>query len=497
MFQDYEKLKKCLQEITDIGSVGSLLYWDQATYLPEQGTDKRSRQMALMSKMSHEKFTAKELGDWAESSLAYFEKNNPSGQEVAICKTFLEDYQRATRVPHKLVEEMTIAFSQSYQAWTKARAENDFKSVVPYLKKNLELSKAYAKCFSKNSEHPIDTLMSEADPGITMSEMNQIFTDLKKELPQIIQTYLKNHKSKENCLLNFYEKDKQLKFGLRVAKDIGYNFSAGRQDETFHPFMTRISTGDVRILTRVNENDFSDAFSGTVHEVGHALYEQNINLAWDDTPCATGASVGVHESQSRLWENLVAKSLSFWKYYYPILQSEFPENLKNISLGDFYKSMNQVNPALIRVDADEVTYNLHVAVRFEIEQALHEDTMQIEDLPQVWNQKYKEYLNVDVPDFKNGCMQDVHWFGGVIGGYFQGYTIGNILSAQFFNAACKAHPNISSDMEKGKFSDLLNWLKLNVHQYGKSKKPNEIILNSTGMKMTSQPYLNYLKNKYN
>lgn len=496
MEQEFQKLKQLLQEVSDLNSIGSLLYWDQSTYMPAQGAEARGRQLAYVSKQAHEKSTRAEIGQLAEKCVQYFEKSSPQGPELAISRVVLKDFLRSSRVPTEFVGELSEHASKSYEAWIKARPANDFQAMIPFLKKNLELTKKYTSYFSEFS-HPLDALMEETEPGLRVSFVEPMFKELRTGLQQILQTHLQQQKSDDSCIKKFYAKDKQLAFGLKVAQDFGYSLASGRQDETHHPFMTKIAKGDTRILTRVNEYDFGDAFFSTTHEAGHALYEMGISEAFAETSCYTGTSVGVHESQSRLWENVVGRSFGFWQYYYPFLQEVFPENLKDTSLTEFYWAINKVSPSLIRVDADELTYNMHVIVRFEIEKALLEGQMQVEDLPRVWNEKYQEYLGIEVPDFKMGCLQDVHWFGGSIGGYFQGYTMGNILSAQFYASACKAHPQIPLQISQGQFSLLHTWLKENIYQYGRSIEPLDLIRQATGEAMSLQPYLQYLKTKYN
>jgi carboxypeptidase Taq len=298
------------------------------------------------------------------------------------------------------------------------------------------------------------------------------------------------------CLRQPIPTDRQLAFGIEVIRKFGYDFARGRQDLTHHPYMTKFSLGDVRITTRTRENDFTDSLFSTLHECGHALYEQGIRMELEGTPLATGTSSGVHESQSRLWENLVGRSLPFWRHFYPAMQSAFPEALKRVPLETFYAAINKVERSLIRTDADEVTYNLHVMLRFDLELDLLEGRVSIADLPDVWRARFKQDIGIAVPDDRNGAMQDVHWFAGPIGGAFQGYTLGNILSAQFFEAARRDHPDLVKQIEAGEFQTLRTWMRDHIYQHGAKFTAAEIIQRATGQPMTIEPYMDYLWNKY-
>jgi carboxypeptidase Taq len=293
-----------------------------------------------------------------------------------------------------------------------------------------------------------------------------------------------------------YPEAQQMKFAEGVIRQLGYDFNRGRIDKTHHPFMTKFSLGDVRITTRVKEDYLGETLFSNIHESGHALYEQGINMAYEATPLGGGTSSGVHESQSRTWENLVGRSRGFWEYFFPKLQAEFPEQLKNISLDQFYKGINKVERSLIRTDADEVTYNLHIMLRFDLELALLEGKLSIRDLPEAWNERFEKDFGITPPNDQNGVMQDVHWYGGFIGGAFQGYTLGNILSAQFYSAALKSYPEIPGEMNQGKFSTLHGWLKENLYRHGRKFTAPEIVERATGSPLTITPYISYLKTKY-
>jgi carboxypeptidase Taq len=328
------------------------------------------------------------------------------------------------------------------------------------------------------------------------SDIRRVFGELREQLVPIVKSIMDQPLSDDSPLLAGYPENEQLAFGLEVAKDYGYDLDRGRQDKTHHPFMTSFSIGDVRITTRVKEGDLSDGLFSTLHETGHALYEQGFDPALEATPLATGSSSGIHESQSRTWENLVGRSRGFWEHYYPKLQQAFPKQLGKVTLDAFYRAINKVSRSLIRTDADEVTYNLHVMLRFELELQLLEGTLEIKDLPEAWHARYKSDLGIQAPSDVDGVLQDVHWYGGLIGGAFQGYTLGNIMSALFYDAALKANPSIPADVKSGKFDVLHSWLKENLYRHAAKFTPNELVERITGGPLRIEPYINYLRTKY-
>ena len=322
------------------------------------------------------------------------------------------------------------------------------------------------------------------------------FSELRKELIPIVSAITSQPTADDSCLHKHFPEEKQLDFGMEVAKKFGYDLKRGRQDKTHHPFMTKFSLGDVRITTRSKEDSLGEALFCTMHETGHALYEQGIRMDLEGTPLARGTSAGVHESQSRLWENIVGRSKGFWKCFFPKLQNIFPNQLGSVQLDTFHRAINKVERSLIRTEADEVTYNLHVMLRFDFELALLEGEMEIRDLPNAWRNRFEEDFGIAPPDDKDGVLQDVHWYFGLIGGSFQGYTLGNILGAQFYKSALEKHPDITNEIEKGEFNTLHQWLKENVYQHGSKYTAPEIIERATGKSMTIEPYINYLRTKY-
>ncbi len=363
------------------------------------------------------------------------------------------------------------------------------------LEKTLDYSRRFADYLGPY-DHIADPLINFNDYGMKAETVRAVFADLRDQLIPIVQAITSQSPADDSCLKKIYPEEKQLAFGLEVIKQYGYDFSRGRQDKTHHPFCTKFSIGDVRITTRVHENDLGDALFSTMHESGHAMYEQGINPAYEATPLGNGTSAGVHESQSRLWENVVGRSRGFWEHFYPELQAMFPEELKSVSLDTFYRAINTVKRSLIRTDADEVTYNLHVMIRFDFELGLLEGTLEIRDLPEAWHERYENDLGVTAPSDSDGVLQDVHWYGGIIGGAFQGYTLGNILGAQFYDKALEAHPEIPSQIGQGKFDTLHTWLRENIYQHGSKYAAPELIERVTGGPLRIEPYINYLKTKY-
>lgn len=490
-----KELKERLREISDLRSAAALLSWDQSTYMPPGGAEARGRQMATLGRLAHEKFTDEAIGKLLEDLRPYEESLPYDSDDASLIRVTRREYENAIRVPSTFMSKLLEHGAASYEAWTKARPANDYKAVEGILEKTLELSRELSS-FYPDAEHIIDPLIAEADYGMTAKTIKPLFAKLRDELVPIVQAISDQAPADDSCLHQYYPEAKQEAFGLKVIRQFGFDFERGRQDRTHHPFMTKFSLGDVRITTRFNENDISEALFSTMHEAGHAMYELGINRSFEATPLAGGTSSGVHESQSRLWENIVGRSYDFWTYFYPQLQEEFPEQLGSVSLDTFYRAINKVQRSLIRTEADEVTYNLHVIIRFDLEMALLEGKLAIRDLPEAWRERYKSDLGITPPDDRDGVLQDVHWFFGIIGGAFQGYTLGNIMSAQFFESARKAHPSIQEEIRNGQFDTLHNWLKENIYQHGSKFTAEELIQRVTGGPMTIDPYLQYLRTKY-
>jgi len=490
-----KQLKSRLLEINDINAAASVLTWDQATYMPPGSAPTRGRQLATLGRLAHNKFTDPAIGKLLDSLEKEAESLPYESDDAALIRVTRRNYERQIKVPGDLIAALSEHSAASYQVWAKARPENDFAAVRPYLEKTLDYSRQVANCFP-GYDHIADPLIDFSDQDMKAETIRALFADLRQELVPIVQAIAERPLADNSCLHQSFPEDKQLAFGMKIAKQYGYDLERGRQDKTHHPFMTKFSLGDVRITTRVKENDLNEALFSTLHETGHALYEQGIRMDLEGTPLASGTSAGVHESQSRLWENQVGRSRGFWEHYYPQLQETFPNQLKDVSLDTFYRAINKVERSLIRTDADEVTYNLHVMIRFDLELALLEGSLEIKDLPDKWHARYKSDLGLQAPDDSDGVLQDVHWYAGLVGGAFQGYTLGNIMSALFYHQALQAHPEISDQIQQGEFETLHGWLKENIYQHGSKFTANELVERVTGALLTIDPYIAYLKEKF-
>ena len=497
MQEKLTELKTRLQEVYDLHGAAALLYWDQATYMPPGGAETRGQQLATLSRLAQEKFTSPALGQLLEDLQPYQETLPYDNDEASLVRVTRREYERATKLPPAFVAELSSHAARSYQAWTVARPANDFAAMQPLLEKTLELSRRAAEYFGwPAGGHIADPLINEADYGMTVAMLRPLFAALREQLTPLVEAIQAQPAPDDSFLYRHYPEQQQWDFGVDVVKRFGYDFQRGRQDKTHHPFMIKFGPGDVRITTRFREDDLGDGLFSTMHESGHAMYEQGINPAFGGTPLGGGTSAGVHESQSRLWENLVGRSRPFWSYYYPQLQAIFPQQLGEIPLDAFYRAINKVRPSLVRVDADEVTYNLHVIIRFELELALLEGTLAVKDLPEAWRASYRATLGVDVPDDRDGVLQDMHWYYSQIGGGFQGYTLGNILSAAFWQAANTAHPEIAEQIAQGQFDTLRGWLRERIYQHGSKFTAPMLVEQVTGAPLTIDPYIGYLKDKY-
>ena len=488
-------LKQLLYEASDLRMAQAVLDWDQSTFMPAGGAPARARQTALLARLAQEKATDPRIGHLLDELQAYAERLPFEHPDAALVRVARRDYERRLKVPPAFLGQMIQLGSEAFSVWAKARPENDFKAVQPYLEKILDNSRRLADFFP-GYEHIADPLIDFFDLGMKATTLRQLFAELRRELVPLVQSITAQPPVDDSCLHRHFSQQGQLAICEQLVRQIGYDFGRGRLDLTHHPFTTRFSHGDVRITTRVNEHDLGDCLFSCIHEAGHAMYEQGTNPDFDGTPLGNGTSSGVHESQSRLWENLVGRSRGFWEYAYPLLQGAFPGTLDDVSLETFYRAINKVQRSLIRTDADEVTYNLHVMIRFDLELMLLEGNLRVRDLPEAWHARYQGDLGVRAPDDRDGVLQDVHWYFGQIGGMFQGYTLGNILGAQFFNAALQTHPDIPAQMRQGQFDTLHTWLIDNVYAPGSSFTAAELVQRVTGGPMSIGPYVAYLRGKY-
>jgi carboxypeptidase Taq len=495
MHKDLTLLKSQLQTVSALRTAGSILSWDEATYMPPQGAAMRGQHIATLQSLAHETFTSKSMGKLLESLAKLEPSLPPDSDEACLIRVTRRDFERATKIPSKFLLEAAKHSSAIYHVWSEARPKNDFKKVQNALEKTLELSRQYA-AFYPTLTHPADVFIEDSDSGMTVATVKPLFAKLREALVPIVEAISRQKITDDRAVKQFFPEAKQLEFGLAIAQDFGYDLTRGRQDKSLHPFETSFGVDDVRITTRVKTHDLTEALFSTLHEAGHAMYEQGISPALAGTPLSDGVSSGVHESQSRLWENIIGRSYGFWQHYYPKLQKTFPKQLGAVKLKTFYRAINKVVPSLIRTDADEVTYNLHVIIRFDLECALLEGKLSIKDLPEAWRARYKSDLGVEPPNDTDGVLQDVHWFSGFIGGAFQGYAIGNVMSAQFYEAALKAHPEITAEVTRGQFSTLHTWLKDNIYAHGRKFSPDDIVKRATGKALSIDPYIRYLKTKY-
>ncbi len=495
MQEKIEELAGIYREISIMSHASALMYWDQSVNMPPEGGDKRGRCLGMLSKMNHEMGIDPKIGellDELEEKVKEMDYDSYERGLVRSCRIF---YEKAAKVPPEYSQRRSNHSSVTNNHWVRARKEDDFSIVKPHLEKTLELSKEYANYFP-GYDHIADPLIDVMDYGMKAQKIKEIFENLRNELVPLVKKISQSQQVDDSCLHQDFPADKQIAFGEKIIRDFGYDFTRGRQDQSPHPFTIPLDLDDVRITTRVNQNFLGEALFGSLHEAGHAMYEQGLNREWKDTPLGGMASFGIHESQSRMWENLVGRSRPFWDHYYPELKKHFPGKFDGVSLDDFYKAINKVEPGLVRTDADEVTYNLHVMIRFDLELSMLEGNLSVEELPEAWNHRYEKDLGLRPPGDAMGCMQDIHWFHSVIGGQFQCYTLGNIMASQLFEAAIKDDPAIESGIGKGEFSRLLGWLRKNVHQPSSMYTADELIEKVTGEPLNIRPYMDYLNGKY-
>jgi carboxypeptidase Taq len=498
-------LKERLREVASLRAVRSLLYWDQTTYLPERASDSRSEQLALIDKIQHERATSDEIGSLLHTALPLLKTLHPDSDEARLLAVAAEDYARNTKVPASFLAKFSAASSLAFDAWKKAREANEFSLAEPHLEKVLELSREYAT-YLRDSTPPaegvteteamMDALIETVDPGFSVAKLGPLFTELRLKLVPLFDEVVRSQPFDNACVRQDFDVDKQFQFGKTVVRAFGYDFERGRQDLAPHPFMIRLGSSDVRITTRVKEGDLTEALFSTIHEAGHALYELGVDDALLGGPLGRGASSGVHESQSRLWENIVARGIPFWEHFYPQLQSLFPTQLGKVPLKIFHRAINRVERSLIRADADELSYNLHVMIRFDLELELLAGKLRVKDLPEAWNERYRQDLGIVPSHLSEGVLQDPHWFTGQIGGRFQGYTIGNVLSAQLYATALKAMPDLETKIADGEFHYLREWLRDNLHRHGRKFQGDDLITRATGKPLSASDYVAYLDQKY-
>jgi carboxypeptidase Taq len=488
-----------MRVITQLRRVAAVLNWDQETYMPPEGAQARADQISLVLSMSHARFTSPEfrrsLAELVDLPSGNVLEDGLVAEEVRLLQMAWRDWRRATALPVEFVGEMAHLTSEAQHIWEQARRDNDFNLLAPYLKKIIKMKRQEAD-FLGYDDVPYDALLEDYEPGMTTTQLKTLFDELRPMLVDLVaRIQSADRPDKRELITAEFEEVKQWEFGMMVLRDMGYDLSRGRQDMSEHPFTTDFHPSDVRITTRLNRNDLSHGLFSTIHEGGHALYEQALNEKYFGTPLCESVSLGIHESQSRLWENYVGRSRPFWKWYYPKLQKHFPDPLKSVALDDFYAAINTVTPSPIRVEADEVTYNLHIMLRFELEQAFINDHVDVSDLPAMWNKGMEKYLGVTPVDDTEGVLQDIHWSIGAIG-YFPTYTLGNLYGRQFYEAARNQVKDLEGTISQGDLKTLREWLRKHIHQVGRARTAGELVQDITGGPLSAEPFRNYLEGKY-
>lgn len=487
----YIKYKETLQKIADVRYASAVLQWDQETYLPSKGGDVRGQQIATLNELAHEKFTAPEVGNLLQDLLSW---DGLSAKEKRNVELSWYDYQKSKKLPSSFVRQTSEAVNKSFHAWIEARKQNSFAVFEKPLHRIIELKKQEADLLGYEA-HPYDALMNDYDRGLTVAVTDDLFANLKPQLAALMAVAAAQPPVDDLFLRQYFAKDKQWELGLEVLKRMHFDFDAGRQDMSEHPFTTSFNSKDVRVTTRIDENDLANMLWSSIHEGGHALYEQGLPPEQYGMPLGEFCSLSIHESQSRLWENCVGRGLPFWKHNFSLLQQAFPQQMSSIDLSHFYKAINKVQPSLIRTEADELTYHFHVMIRYEIEKQMIAGTLATKEIPEIWNHLYKQNLGVTVPDDRQGCLQDVHWSHGSLG-YFATYSIGSLYAAQFYAAIQQENPSIEQELAAGDNTSILRWLQQHIYQYGRLYTSGELCKKATGNALNSSYFVNYANNKY-
>ena len=497
-----EPLTAQLIEIRRIQSAASVLSWDQETYMPAGGGAARAEQIATLEGLAHQKLVSDEiarlLADWIDPATAEAVDSSADGWDEpsrALLRETWRDFSRAKKLPSDFVVRLSRECSLAQQAWVTAREESRFSKFLPSLKRVLDLKRQEARYLGYTSS-PYDALMDSYEPGATVAHLMPLLARLRERLVPLLQRVQSSSVMiDDSCLHQSFDQTKQVEFGRLVLTAMGYDFDRGRLDLSAHPFTTSFHPSDVRVTTRVFERDLPSCLFSCIHEGGHGLYDQGLDPRYYGTPLGESLSLGFHESQSRLWENCVGRSLAFWRGFYPLLQQTFPAQLARVSLDRFYAAINRAAASLIRVEADELTYNLHIMLRVEIEQALIEERYQAEDLPGLWNEKMQSYLGIMPERDAEGVLQDVHWSMGAFG-YFPTYTLGNLYSVQFFEQATQEIPQLNKEIEAGNLIPLRRWLEQKIHRWGRMFTPAHLSRRVTGAEVNPEPFLRYLEEKY-
>jgi carboxypeptidase Taq len=486
-----ETLRERIGEIEDLDRASSLLGWDQQVKMPPGGAGVRAEQLATLGRLSHETLTSDEMGRLLDEVASVEDSLDYDSDEGSLIRLVRRDWEKARRVPAELRAEMSRAASLAMPVWVKARQESDFAQFLPALRTNMDLRRRYVECFDDYDE-PYDVLLDDFEPGMKTAEVRAVFDRLKEEQIPLVASVRQDGDPPVHG--GGFPIEAQKRFELEVIERFGYDPAEWRLDTAVHPFAASMAISDIRLTTRYFDDNLDGLF-GTMHETGHGLYENGVARELERTPLAHGASLGFHESQSRMWENMVGRSLPFWRHFFPRLQANFPEALAKATLDDWYRSVNWVAPSLIRVEADEATYNLHIILRFELEQELLADSIDLAELPEIWNQRMRDYLGIEPPNDALGVLQDMHWAVGAIG-YFSTYALGNVISAQLWEKVTAEVPDLHDQFEQGEFGSLAEWLRETLWRHGRKFTPRELIERITGGGLDPEPYLRYLRGKY-
>ena len=488
---NYNDYKEYSVKIYDVSMAMGVLSWDQETKMPKNGNKFRAQQLSTLAKIRFELFTNNKYGELLEklfndNSLSFDEKRN-----VTLSR---KDYLKRKKYSAEFIGRESELISTAFSDWRIAKEKNDFKLFKNSLEKLVELRKEECEIIGYIN-HPYDSLLDKYEPNLTTKDVDLIFDDVKNQLVPFINKISQNNNIDDSFFYQHYDHKKQWDFGIDLLKQMGYDFDSGRQDISAHPFSSHFSPEDARVTTRIDEKNLSEMIWSCIHEGGHALYEQGILSENYGTPLGNSISLGIHESQSRLWENHIGRSLPYWKNNFSLLKSYFPEQLNNINYKSFYNACNNVKPSFIRTNADELTYHLHVLIRYEIEKDLIEGSINVNDLPLIWNEKYYKYLGIKVPNDSIGVLQDIHWSHGSFG-YFPTYTLGSFYAAQFYNKASTEISDINLKIEKGNTVELLNWLRKNIHNHGERYDAKDLCKMLTGEELNFKYFMDYAKNKY-
>lgn len=491
MNSHYEDFSSKTLNIALLGSTMGLLSWDQEVNMPPRGAEIRAQKMKYLSGLLHEMSTDKSYVDLVKNLLD--DKSLNEEQHVNVREVW-RGMEKALKLSKSLVEEISKTTSECFMAWHKAKTENNFEIFAPHIEKMIHLKKEKAEAIGYK-DHPYNALMDGYEQGLTVAELDELFKGVKENLVSFVKKISVLERPDDGFFMGDFNEDHQVKFCRDVLEKMGYDFSSGRMDKAAHPFCIGFHPGDTRITYRLKQNDISEIIWSITHEGGHALYEQGLKK--QDWGFAMGAAVSlsIHESQSRLWENNVSRSLEFWNYFLPVLKNYFPGELKDVTPNDFFKACNIVEPSFIRTNADELTYHFHIMIRYEIEKSIFDGSLSVNDLPGYWNKKYKEYLGIDVPDDATGILQDVHWSHGSFG-YFPTYSLGSFYAAQFYAEAEKQIPDLRNQISNGEFIPLREWLRDTIHQHGMKYKAQDLCKRVTGETLNFNYFESYAKNKY-